>query len=514
MPRATQAMESSREEKTYYDILDVPCDASPVEIKKAYYKLSKQHHPDKNPEKKEEATAMFQQIGEAYQVLSDPELRERYDKFGKEGVEQHDFVDPSAMFSMLFGGGKFEHLVGELKMAYMAKNGMDESTDNGKPMSEASANREFQVWQAERVAELSRLLVQRLDRYVQGDERGFALEAFEERASLKDESTGEKMLESIGHTYVQTAKTVTAKFRTHGVFSDMRSKGLQFQKGFRSFESGISAVSGLVRTGVTHYKLSKRIEKLQRAGAQEEDIKKDIEVGKFTSHILGGVHDVLWRFSRFDVEDTVRKVATIVTSERGAPQEVLQRRCDALIVLGSIFQQVAGWRQPKAAEILPSKDLKLPKPDLALFVARSFPTVWHCPKCTLENPPAAYRCSACLSARPQRASDKTGSEEAPEVTAGASSSSEAPLEAAADTSATQELPADALPAGSCVGFFPGDRVRLRSLEHASQYNGVRGLVVSQDAGDLKKRVLVSLEEPEAKRLLVTPEHLELLPHYS
>ncbi|BCS16896.1 DnaJ-like protein 1 [Aspergillus luchuensis] len=68
---------------SYYDALGVPPTATELEIKKAYRKLAIIHHPDKNPGD-ETAHARFQEIGEAYQVLSDEELRKRYDKFGKE----------------------------------------------------------------------------------------------------------------------------------------------------------------------------------------------------------------------------------------------------------------------------------------------------------------------------------------------------------------------------------------------------------------------------------------------
>ncbi|KAL9065838.1 MAG: hypothetical protein Q9157_007344 [Trypethelium eluteriae] len=68
---------------TYYDALEVQPTASELDIKKAYRKLAIKLHPDKNPG---DATAheKFQAIGEAYQVLSDKQLRAQYDKFGKE----------------------------------------------------------------------------------------------------------------------------------------------------------------------------------------------------------------------------------------------------------------------------------------------------------------------------------------------------------------------------------------------------------------------------------------------
>jgi molecular chaperone DnaJ len=69
----------------YYDVLGVPRNASADEIKKAFRKLAMQYHPDRNQE--DGAEARFKQIGEAYEVLADPEKRSRYDRFGHAGLE-------------------------------------------------------------------------------------------------------------------------------------------------------------------------------------------------------------------------------------------------------------------------------------------------------------------------------------------------------------------------------------------------------------------------------------------
>jgi len=71
--------------RDYYDILGVSRDASAAEIKKAYRKLAIKYHPDKNPDNKE-AEDMFKEAAEAYEVLSNPEKRSRYDQFGHAGV--------------------------------------------------------------------------------------------------------------------------------------------------------------------------------------------------------------------------------------------------------------------------------------------------------------------------------------------------------------------------------------------------------------------------------------------
>ncbi|CRG83476.1 putative J domain-containing protein C3E7,11c [Talaromyces islandicus] len=101
---------------TYYDALGVPPTATELEIKKAYRKLAITTHPDKNPGD-ETAHARFQAIGEAYQVLSNDDLRKQYDKFGKDqAVPGGGFEDPSQFFSMIFGGEAFVDLIGEISL--------------------------------------------------------------------------------------------------------------------------------------------------------------------------------------------------------------------------------------------------------------------------------------------------------------------------------------------------------------------------------------------------------------
>lgn len=81
-------IEADNNHSEYYDTLGLVKTATEVEVKKAYRQLALKWHPDKNPDKKEEAEAKFKQIGEAYFVLSDTKKRQIYDKHGKEGVRR------------------------------------------------------------------------------------------------------------------------------------------------------------------------------------------------------------------------------------------------------------------------------------------------------------------------------------------------------------------------------------------------------------------------------------------
>ncbi|MBQ4649734.1 MAG: molecular chaperone DnaJ [Firmicutes bacterium] len=88
------------EKRDYYEVLGLQKGASDDEIKKAFRKMAMKYHPDKNPNNKE-AEEKFKEVNEAYSVLSDPDKKSKYDRFGHAGV------DPSAGFGGAGGFGGF-----------------------------------------------------------------------------------------------------------------------------------------------------------------------------------------------------------------------------------------------------------------------------------------------------------------------------------------------------------------------------------------------------------------------
>jgi molecular chaperone DnaJ len=107
--------------RDYYEVLGVAKTAAEEEIKKAYRKLAIKFHPDKNPGDKA-CEENFKELGEAYEVLSDPQKRAAYDQYGHAAFDRRSFGrgagfhDPLDIFREVFGGGGiFEDLFGGMR---------------------------------------------------------------------------------------------------------------------------------------------------------------------------------------------------------------------------------------------------------------------------------------------------------------------------------------------------------------------------------------------------------------
>ena len=89
--------------KDYYETLGVARDASPDDVKRAYRRLARKYHPDVS--KEANAESRFKEVGEAYEVLKDPEKRAAYDRFGKDWKHGQEFRPPPGWERQFNSGG-------------------------------------------------------------------------------------------------------------------------------------------------------------------------------------------------------------------------------------------------------------------------------------------------------------------------------------------------------------------------------------------------------------------------
>ncbi|GAA5839630.1 hypothetical protein JCM9279_006002 [Rhodotorula babjevae] len=118
-----------------YQLFGVKAAASDAELKKAYRKAAIRWHPDKNPDNPD-AAAKFQEISEAYTILSDSNSRVVYDKHGKQSAmgeasgEDGQMMDPGQLFSQMFGGKAFEDWIGEISLGKEVSKAFEQAEED------------------------------------------------------------------------------------------------------------------------------------------------------------------------------------------------------------------------------------------------------------------------------------------------------------------------------------------------------------------------------------------------
>jgi molecular chaperone DnaJ len=131
------------QKRDYYEVLGVSQDATANDIKQAYRRLARQHHPDVNPGDSE-AEERFKEIGEAYEVLSNPQKRAAYDQFGHAGVGAGGGgYEGGFDFSQGYGGGG----LGDIFDMFFGSGGFgrQESTYERQPTAERGADLRYDL---------------------------------------------------------------------------------------------------------------------------------------------------------------------------------------------------------------------------------------------------------------------------------------------------------------------------------------------------------------------------------
>ncbi|EJD38159.1 DnaJ-domain-containing protein [Auricularia subglabra TFB-10046 SS5] len=356
-------------ETGYYDLLGVPVTATTDDVKKAYRRLAIKFHPDKNRDDPE-AEEKFKLIAIAYQTLSDPALRKKYNEFGpKESAPEGGFVDPEEVFGAIFGGERFVPIIGHISLARDMKAAMQEAEDeeddqhssaivgpngptsprlgkDGKAQlsPEEKARREEKARVAaaerakqreERVSQLLENLDRKLSIYTEsanGFEDREVTESWKkicqlEAEELKRESYGVELLHAIGFVYTQKAKHFLASNQSFmgvgGWLHNVQGKYHVFSETVSTFRSALEVKA-----------VFDQIAAAEKAGMTPEE-KRKLEEQAAEKGL-----QALFKGTKLEVESILRETCDRILEQPGVPPFKLKLRAQALQILGEAYAAV------------------------------------------------------------------------------------------------------------------------------------------------------------------------------
>lgn len=320
----------------YYDILEVDPKADPSAIKRRYYVLARKYHPDKviEPEAKKEAEAKFKDIAEAYQVLSDPQLREKYNKDGKDALSgdktsanDENQTDPALLLAFLFGSDKFKKYIGRLATSTSAMLG-----DSPK-----LSIKDARTLQERRVTRLAQKLAGNIDPWVEGDFDMCKTMWKTEAEDLCKASYGWELVKVIGMAYEVTAVQFLGSAES-GVGMPSIGKWAEGQKaGAKKSKAGNKNQFETLMATMDAMKIqAEYAEKINKAESDDEKASLQREMAEATTMTM---LKIIWSTTSVDITSTIHETCQMVFFDQSVDKDVRKRRAHAVKNLGVIFQE-------------------------------------------------------------------------------------------------------------------------------------------------------------------------------
>mmetsp|Transcript_11319 Transcript_11319/g.24886 ORF Transcript_11319/g.24886 Transcript_11319/m.24886 type:complete len:642 (-) Transcript_11319:64-1989(-) len=371
--RRKSSASSSRKVKSteYYDLLGIQTDAAPSDIRSAYRKMARQVHPDKNPDDPE-AGQKFRELSAAYQTLSDPAKRKRYDSSGvgvdpeqPEGAGGSVMLDPIVFFAILFGSEQVEPYIGELGMATtfdallkLGSAGSATSFESWEDVKTAFGWSEAGLKRRKRETEIAIHLRSRVADYVDGF---LALDAFkdscwEEAVSIaKGGSYGASFLLAIGPALVAEADAFLG-YRS-SVLGSWRGPVSNAKRNLLFLRRKFSVTKAVLRTASESLKAlyysaevipnddeARRKQRIEKNNGKKSErvVFNDKELLKDNlSQTIPTILDMAWTINYVDISNTLYGACNKLFHDADVSSwEERLRRAEAVHILGSQFYLV------------------------------------------------------------------------------------------------------------------------------------------------------------------------------
>ncbi|CAE8654956.1 unnamed protein product [Polarella glacialis] len=321
--------------------------ATQLEIRKAYFQRSRQCHPDKTSE--QGATERFQGISEAYQVLSDPERRRKYDAQGRQdssGEGFLGFVDGKVFFSVLLGADALEPYIGRLRLSEM----FGEDLFGGAGDGEGGLAQQLRSLdsgdhrQVRRQVRLALRLTNQLQARTAGGADGDAVVVrarAEARGILQKDPSLERFVMEIGWVYMNRAQWYLA--RTESRFGSYGLRAIRLRMRRRGREASMTASTAKLALR-SLMNLRRIVSEADSSAAAQGDAPRasgEDEMPQALTNALPTFMETFWSLTAHDITGTLSRVIERVLSDASVDTAATRARAEALFELGSVLAEEA-----------------------------------------------------------------------------------------------------------------------------------------------------------------------------
>jgi len=315
--------------------------------------VARKAHPDKNPNDPE-AHAKFQEIGHAYQILSNEASRALYDKNGKSDSQEQSIqdIDPMVFFNVMFGSTQVENYIGELWLAQQTDSMLNEGGMNQEDLETMTEEERHQVLaeqvkamsdknkvkQSKRVVKIAKFLRERIALYNVNPEK-YTAECREEATKIVAGAYGALYCVTIGFSLLIAAEEYLGFENT---FLGLGGHVARTRKNASGFATSMKLLGAGIRAASVGSKAMREAEDMQRAvqeqGGVMDETKAQEQMAETLDNSLPAFLEFAWAINKRDIQSTLKKACQKLFDD--APKEMRMQRAQAIQILGREFQSV------------------------------------------------------------------------------------------------------------------------------------------------------------------------------
>eukprot|EP00584_Thalassiosira_punctigera_P011116 CAMPEP_0172528338 /NCGR_PEP_ID=MMETSP1067-20121228/2767_1 /TAXON_ID=265564 ORGANISM="Thalassiosira punctigera, Strain Tpunct2005C2" /NCGR_SAMPLE_ID=MMETSP1067 /ASSEMBLY_ACC=CAM_ASM_000444 /LENGTH=618 /DNA_ID=CAMNT_0013312229 /DNA_START=136 /DNA_END=1995 /DNA_ORIENTATION=- len=396
-PAKMDLNEKKVKDREFYDLLGVSTNASAGNIKKAYYKEARKCHPDKCPNDPEAATK-FQNLGHAYQILSNEQTRANYDKNGKPDSNSADAnlaneIDPLVFFAVMFGSHLVEPYVGELWIATTADTMMKDAMEQQQAMDmenmteeEAAAllagkttSEEMLLKQRKREVKCALNLREKIMPYLEvkdeDDVLNFRASIQNEAAKIANTSFGATFLVTIGFA-LQVEGEEFLGFQNTAL--GVGGHAARWKKTRKNTQNNWKLMGAGINAATTGRKAMKEVEAAQRA-MEEKKAKESLEKGlddgsnegesamdeeqarvaaQKLEETIPALLELAWAINIRDISRTLKHACKKLFTDAEVPMVTRIQRAEAIRLVGDEFYNIGKERGGEKYSVKDAADIK------------------------------------------------------------------------------------------------------------------------------------------------------------